>query len=297
MTIGIYKLKFSGTDKFYIGQSVNIEKRFTGHIYNLKNSKSNAKLQNAYNMYGIPTLEILQTCGLVDLDNLEILYITKFDTINNGLNIIEGGDNGSIGADNSQSSYDENTYITIFNELIKIPYRTSVDISKELGVSVRVVTHLAAGRTHKWLEELFPEQYLKLKIDRPSTFNFKDITGDSFILVSPEGCEYNVDCIQSFAKEHNLHAGSISSLLSGKSLKIETGWHLKGTNLDKAKKPSTYYVGSKIKHDDGTLYTITKSIQASAAAIGMSAQSLRNLLTKATKRVKGWQLLELVENN
>ena len=51
MTTGIYQLVFKGTDKVYIGQSIDIEHRYKGHISCLQLGKGVSKLQNAYNIY------------------------------------------------------------------------------------------------------------------------------------------------------------------------------------------------------------------------------------------------------
>ena len=44
MTIGIYLLRFNGTHKVYVGQSINIEKRYTDHLYVLKRGLGTYKM-------------------------------------------------------------------------------------------------------------------------------------------------------------------------------------------------------------------------------------------------------------
>jgi group I intron endonuclease len=68
--IGIYKIKSLQTEKFYIGSSINIEKRFIRHIQQLKNKMhSNLNLQKLYDEYGEMDLH---------LEVLEILENKKF---------------------------------------------------------------------------------------------------------------------------------------------------------------------------------------------------------------------------
>ena len=75
MTIGIYKLIFSDVDT-YIGQSIDIEKRFKQHIYNFKNNLASIKLSEAYKVYGIPILEIIEIAKSAEsLSILEEFYI------------------------------------------------------------------------------------------------------------------------------------------------------------------------------------------------------------------------------
>lgn len=60
MTIGIYSLYWEEQDLIYIGQSQNIERRFTEHLYKLKNNThTNYKVQKAYITYGLPSTNIL----------------------------------------------------------------------------------------------------------------------------------------------------------------------------------------------------------------------------------------------
>jgi predicted GIY-YIG superfamily endonuclease len=70
MTSGIYKLKFEGTSKVYIGQSVNIEKRFKEHIRSLKNRTSAKKLLSGFDTFGHPSIVILEECKDKDLMSL-----------------------------------------------------------------------------------------------------------------------------------------------------------------------------------------------------------------------------------
>ena len=53
MKSGIYKIVNVKTGDFYIGSSVNLEKRRKSHTYLLKNNRNGCKiLQNAWNKYG-----------------------------------------------------------------------------------------------------------------------------------------------------------------------------------------------------------------------------------------------------
>ena len=72
MTIGIYRLIFPNTAKCYIGQSVNIERRYVQHIRDMEKGVAAEKVQQAYHMYGKPTLDIiLDDINISELDTLE----------------------------------------------------------------------------------------------------------------------------------------------------------------------------------------------------------------------------------
>lgn len=83
--IGIYKIT-SPSGKIYIGQSVNIEKRFKHYKY--KDCKSQRKLYNSFNKYESNNhiFEIIETCIESILTEREGYYQDIFNSINNGLN-------------------------------------------------------------------------------------------------------------------------------------------------------------------------------------------------------------------
>lgn len=93
--IGIYKIT-NPKDKSYIGQSIDIESRHTQ--YKNGHCKQQPKLYNSIQKYGWDNheVEIIVECGITELDNLEIYYIEKFNTLTNGLNLSGGGDGGGL---------------------------------------------------------------------------------------------------------------------------------------------------------------------------------------------------------
>jgi hypothetical protein len=70
MTCGIYKLTFS-SGLFYIGKSLNIEKRWQQHFDSMQKNKSAAAVQAQYNMLGFPKTEIIYECHEDHIDLVE----------------------------------------------------------------------------------------------------------------------------------------------------------------------------------------------------------------------------------
>lgn len=105
MSIGIYKIT-SPSGKIYIGQSKNIENRFSK--YRIGDCLSQKKLRNSFLKYGVlnHTFEILEVCFKEILNERECYYIAFFDTWNtkHGLNLRQGGVYGS----HSQESIEAN---------------------------------------------------------------------------------------------------------------------------------------------------------------------------------------------
>lgn len=80
---GIYKILCLINNKSYIGQSINIQKRFNSHKYDLNRGKHRIKqLQDDWNKYGPENFvfEILEECTRKDLGKLEQRYIRSLNT-------------------------------------------------------------------------------------------------------------------------------------------------------------------------------------------------------------------------
>jgi group I intron endonuclease len=83
--IGIYKIT-SPSNKIYVGQSINIEKRFGQ--YKRLDCKKQPKLYNSLVKYGVDIhkFEIIEECNLEQLNKREIYWKQYYNTINEGLN-------------------------------------------------------------------------------------------------------------------------------------------------------------------------------------------------------------------
>lgn len=75
--IGIYKITNKITGNFYIGQSINIEKRFKEH----KRKKLKTKLSKDFQKYGLDnfTFEIIEEVSIKRLNERELFYIEKLN--------------------------------------------------------------------------------------------------------------------------------------------------------------------------------------------------------------------------
>lgn len=92
-TAGIYIIINNVNRKCYIGQSVNITRRFYQHKTKYKYQTKN-HLYYAMNFYGIEnfSFNILYKCDKTDLNKYEKFFITIFNSNNNGYNKTSGGD-------------------------------------------------------------------------------------------------------------------------------------------------------------------------------------------------------------
>ena len=96
MVCGVYKIENKINGLVYIGQSINIKKRWSRHKRELNNNiHGNAHLQRAWNKYGSKSFsfELIKACKPRYLDRFEKLYIRIFDSMNynKGYNNDSGG--------------------------------------------------------------------------------------------------------------------------------------------------------------------------------------------------------------
>ena len=99
MTCGIYMIQNIVNSKIYIGQAVDIERRWGEHKCELRsNHHINKHLQNAWNKYGDSNFEftVICECDESQLNTKEIDYIAKLKTYDPdfGYNKTYGGEGG-----------------------------------------------------------------------------------------------------------------------------------------------------------------------------------------------------------
>lgn len=286
MTTGIYKLTFEGTKKVYIGQSGNCEARYTQHKNKLLKHKAPKKLQEAYNLYGMPIFSILDICSLDKLDDLEVSRIKEYNSYKEGFNNTEGGDATPIlrGIDNGNALYTVEDYWNVLY-FLGIPGYSWKEIEKETGVSHSVISHISSGESHHWLADKFPEEYEKLEVIRNSEIGRKSafMQGIRYPrIISPEGIEYEVTHCTNFAKEHNLLQPKLHGVLTG------TRGHHKGWHLKEYIKPIDY---PSIISPEGVIYTIPFNSAAKfAREHNLTHSLLHRVLKGSLKSHKGWKL-------
>lgn len=221
--VGIYCIYFEALDNmYYIGCSHNLDIRIREHISKLSNNKHiNSRLQNAYNKYGKPIIEILENTSIEDMYDREIFWISKFDSYHNGFNSTNGGE-GGFGEGANPSKYKQEDYDCIYMFIAHTNYSYS-DIAKHTGVSEYVVGKIASGKIHTYLQDKFPEEFKIISNKR--SIGMKAARKVYPKVISPIGEIFDVLNASSFAKEHNLCKGNFLSLMANLR-KTCNGWKI-----------------------------------------------------------------------
>lgn len=224
---GIYCIYFNCDDaQYYIGQSVNIAKRFKEHCYALiSNSHHNKKMQASYLRYGLPSEYVLEEATDVCLDAKEIYWINRFDSYRDGLNLTPGGMGTLKGAEHPSAYYTDEIYYKIMLELANTN-KTAVQIADEMYVKLAVIKNLSCGNSHLNLAINYPEEHARMLSKNGSRHSGPHNGGMYKDVKSPTGEIYRgIVNATKFAKEHGLHQGHFAEVLIGKA-KSHKGWTL-----------------------------------------------------------------------
>lgn len=163
--IGIYKITNLVNGKSYIGQSVNIKRRFTSHknrAFNKNDKQYNCPLYRAFRKYGVDnfTFEVLEECDRSELNKKEIFYIAKYKTHEKfGYNLDDGG----------SASH----YIKLSDELVSeiiTRLKTTLDdselIGEDFGVTGRTIRSINSGECCHRDSEKYPIRPALYSIDQ-----------------------------------------------------------------------------------------------------------------------------------
>lgn len=144
--IGIYKFTNKINKKAYIGQSVDIQRRYREHI-GLK--PGNDVFHSALMKYGIENFnfEVIEECEIKELNEKEKYYIQYFNSlVPNGYNVSTGGANmAHLNKLNEYSNVDE------IKKLLKETKLTNKEIGEKFNVSDQTVSDINTGRM--WIDE------------------------------------------------------------------------------------------------------------------------------------------------
>ncbi len=150
MTTGIYKIQNKENNKIYVGQSINIEKRWKRHINSSFKEKEDGEteLHRSIKKYSIENFlwEILEECKVEELDEKEKFWIKELNSITPyGYNYTYGGQgegNGSFIKLNDE----------VLNQIIyelQNTEQTGKQLAIKFGVSHQMIYNIKNGVSWK----------------------------------------------------------------------------------------------------------------------------------------------------
>lgn len=291
--IGIYKLKFNGTDKVYIGLSNNIHDRYKGHLRSFKLGTASKKLMDAYNAFGPPELEIVEECTQTELGGREKYYITYFNSVNNGFNSFYTQQGVGISDSPINGNYDKSEYEVMFLAIYESRYKhgysvTLKTIADTLEVPEYILSQIASCRRHLWLRNTYPEEYRWLEESVQEYTCGKHSTNEALGKILPSvkdqnGIEYTIGGnLAQFCRDNNLDEGAMYRLLKGQVL-THKGFRLLSTPLPKR---------WTLTNGDRKEIFVEKNVQAKCIAMNLDPSSISKVIKGTKSSYLGWTLLK-----
>lgn len=162
-SIGIYKIENKINGNVYIGQSINIERRWNDHRKRRKDSST--ILGKAFIKHGISnfSFEIIETCAKEELNIKETYWITRYNSYHKGYNATPGGGSSQIktGKLNAKKVY--SIRIALQENVF-----TKVEIAKQFNVAESTIRGINEGLT--WYDSSFSypirKGYLKTETEK-----------------------------------------------------------------------------------------------------------------------------------
>ena len=231
MTCGIYALMFNDYEPFYIGQSINIEKRYKEHLYSFIRKDCNEKMLYAYTHFGDPECVIVEECAQDNLDSRELYWIKKLDVVNTGLNMTEGPVEVLRGEKHPNAKYSNDQIMRVAELLIQVPLISYRNIAELTGVKKTTIENIVCKGSHSWVWSATNIPFSKiqeLKNIRKTESLTAERRGKVYPpILSPEGIEYtNIPNLKEFSNKFGLNHSHLCGVLNGK-VKSHKGWKLK----------------------------------------------------------------------
>lgn len=203
--IGIYKITNQQTGQSYIGQSVDIKRRWIEHKLPCKRINPTKKIYQAFNQYGIDnfTFEVIEECEANKLNEREQYWIDYYDCYNNGYNMSR--------IQNLQSKIDWEIVMEIVNDLSNT-LLTETNIAEKYNVSVSLISQINTGKMWIIKDQIYPiRQKKEKKIEQEEKWTcpltrkqLKDkIRNQSFSEIGRE-CGYSDNAIRKWCDKYNL---------------------------------------------------------------------------------------------
>ena len=151
--IGIYKFQNKLNNKVYIGQSINIEKRFKEHLSNMLNPNTkdyNSKFYRALRKYGIAnfTFEIIEEVSKNILNEREEYWVNFYNSYLDGYNSNSGGFKVTENEENHPMAKLTNIQVLDIKEILKNTKISQYEIANKYNINQSEISQINQGK--KW---------------------------------------------------------------------------------------------------------------------------------------------------
>lgn len=224
MNFLVYQIKNVVNNKVYIGVTTgSIEKRFKEHLYEAKRGSRRCKLYNAIRKHGKENfiIEILcYCCSKEEMFNKEVEMIKELNSIENGYNMTEGGENPPTNLGKIRIKHSE--WMKVNNPMFS-------DIARKNHEKVINSIKWRSKRKEVLKKTKTPEARRKQGISISGENNpnkrkeVADKKAKKYILLSPQGKEFQILNLNRFCKENNLNCANMILVAQGKR-KQHKGW-------------------------------------------------------------------------
>lgn len=205
---GVYKIENKINGKIYIGQSINIERRWSEHCRKSKKSL----ISKAISEFGKQnfSFQILEECQKEELDEKESFYILKFNSVvPYGYNVRE--DNNSIYG-SIYNFYDKEVLSSIISDL-KNTSLTFTQIAENYDLNISTISRINKGEIHLQEEIQYPIREKIKKKHKKCKICSKDISSNSI---------YCLECYNELRSSHIASKDELKLLIRNYSF-VEIG--------------------------------------------------------------------------
>ena len=145
--IGIYMFENIYTHKKYIGQSTRISRRKYEHYHN---PSPNSYIDKALALHPEEFIfSIVEECPANELDEKEIYWIDYYDSLNNGYNMIRGGD--CYRGENNIAAKLTEAQVKDIIELFEECKMTNKEIANQYNIHVNTIDFINRCKTWTYL--------------------------------------------------------------------------------------------------------------------------------------------------
>jgi len=293
---GVYKIT-SPSERVYIGQAVNIKRRWNNYNV-LEQSIKQPKLHNSFKKYGIENhiFEIIEECEFEQLNIRERYWQDFYDVLNGGLNCVltktdilptkisedtrTKMSNGMIGSKNPNSRDIIDPYLGIY-------YESLAEASLIYNVNRSHLKDMLRGRGFNKTNLIYAQDYEKGLL--PNTLFSRKVYNR--VKVSKEGCEvvdYTtkeiVGSVVQVANIIGIKKETLRSYLTGKA-NNPTNFIYK-RDFDKGLEPKSLCSNTvqKVKVIDFTTFKIFNSIEEASEYYGVSFGIVKKMFKKRRRK-------------